>query len=167
MVYEDILKKLNERKVNYLVVGGIALVLHGVVRLTADLDLIVKLEHDNLGRFISVMKELGYRPRVPVKAEELVDPAKRESWIKEKGMRVFSFYHPRKPLSLVDIFVDEPIEYQKLKADHKRIKAGRMRIPVISIKHLIKLKELSGRAQDIADIKALKEVLKFEKEGKR
>jgi len=54
MVYEDIFTKLNERKVNYLVVGGIALVLHGVVRLTADLDLIVKLQSDNLAKFISV-----------------------------------------------------------------------------------------------------------------
>ena len=167
MVYEDIFVKLNERKINYLVVGGIALVLHGVVRLTADLDLIVELESDNLARFISVMKKLCYKPRVPVKAEEFIDPAKREMWIKEKGMRVFSFYHPRKTLSLVDVFIDEPIEYQKLKADHKRIKAGKIKIPVISIKHLIRLKELSGRVQDVADIKALKEVVKFEKKGKK
>jgi predicted nucleotidyltransferase len=167
MVYEDIFTKLNKRKVNYLVVGGIALVLHGVVRLTADLDLIVKLQSDNLAKFISVMKELGYKPRVPVKAEEFIDPAKREIWIKEKGMRVFSFYHPKKTVALVDVFVDEPIEYRKLEAEQKWIKAGGIKIPVISVKHLIELKEISGRAQDIADIKALREVIKFEKESRK
>lgn len=167
MVYEDIFTKLNERKVKYLVVGGIALVLHGVVRLTADLDLIVKLQTDNLAKFISVMKELGYKPRVPVKAEEFIDPAKRELWIKEKGMRVFSFYHPGKTVALVDVFVDEPIEYRKLEAEQIWIKAGGIKIPVISAKHLIKLKEISGRVQDIADIKALREVIRFEKESRK
>lgn len=167
MVYEDIFRKLNERKVNYVVAGGIALVLHGVVRLTADLDLIVKLQSDNLTKFISVMQELGYKPRIPVKAEEFIDPAKREMWIREKGMRVFSFYHPGKAIVLVDIFVDEPIEYRKLEAERKWIEAGGIKIPVISIKHLIKLKEISGRVQDIADIKALKEVMKFEKENRK
>jgi len=44
MIYEEILRALNARKVNYVVVGGVALVLHGVVRMTADLDLIVRLE---------------------------------------------------------------------------------------------------------------------------
>jgi predicted nucleotidyltransferase len=167
MVYEDIFTKLNERNVSYVVVGGIALVLHGVVRLTADLDLIVKLQSDNLVKFVSVMKELGYKPKVPVRAEEFVDDAKRETWIKEKGMRVFSFCHPRKPVALVDVFVDEPIEYRKLEAEQKWIRAGGIKIPVISIKHLIRLKEISGRVQDVADIKALKEVIKFEKEKRK
>jgi hypothetical protein len=165
MLYEDIFIKLNERKVKYLVVGGIALVLHGVVRLTADLDLMVKLKDDNLVKFFSAMEELGYKPRMPVKAWELIDPVKRETWKREKGMSVFSFYDSKKPMGLVDVFIDEPIDYQKLEKERIRMKAGGITIPVISKKHLIKLKKMSGRPQDIADIKALKEVMKIEKEG--
>jgi hypothetical protein len=41
MYYEDVFKKLDEKGIRYLVVGGVALVLHGVIRLTADLDLLV------------------------------------------------------------------------------------------------------------------------------
>lgn len=92
MIYEEIFRRLNEEKVDYIVVGGIALVLHGVVRLTADLDLIVKLQSDNLAKFISVMKEMNFKPKVPVKAEDFIDPVNRQTWIEEKGMRVFSFY---------------------------------------------------------------------------
>ncbi len=91
MIYEDIFKALNFRRVKYIVVGGIALVLHGVVRLTADLDLIVRLETGNLTRFISVMNELGYKPKVPVKAEEFIDNNKRKTWKREKGMRACRF----------------------------------------------------------------------------
>jgi hypothetical protein len=38
MLYEDIFRTLAEKKIDYVVVGGVALVLHGVVRLTGDLD---------------------------------------------------------------------------------------------------------------------------------
>ncbi|NUO09217.1 MAG: hypothetical protein HUU08_11145 [Candidatus Brocadia sp.] len=41
MFYESIFDKLNKSHIDYIVVGGVALVLHGVVRLTADLDLII------------------------------------------------------------------------------------------------------------------------------
>lgn len=55
MFYEAIFEKLNESHVDYIVVGGVALVLHGVVRLTADLDLMVYLESNNLSNFVNIM----------------------------------------------------------------------------------------------------------------
>lgn len=163
MIYEEIFRTLNAKKVNYVVVGGVALVLHGVVRLTADLDLIVRLETKNLTKFISVIKELGYRPKVTVKAEEFIDNEKRETWRKEKGMQVLSFYHPKKPALLLDVFVNEPIDYETLEDEKEVIQAGSIKIPVVSKRHLIELKKISGRPQDIADINALKEVMKIEK----
>jgi len=167
MIYEDIFMALNANKVKYVVVGGIALVLHGVVRLTADLDLIIKLEAENLKKFVSVMNSLAYRPKVPVKAEEFIDNEKRETWRREKGMQVFSFYHPKQPSSLVDVFVDEPIDYETLEKEREVMRAGSIKIPVVSRKHLIALKKISGRPQDIADINALKEVMKIEKEERK
>jgi len=163
MIYEEIFRALNAKKVNYVVVGGVALVLHGVVRLTADLDLIVRLETKNLTKFISVIKGLGYRPNVPVKAEEFINNEKRETWRKEKGMQVLSFYHPKKPASFLDVFVNEPIDYGTLEDEKEVIQAGSIKIPVVSRRHLIELKKISGRPQDIADINALKEVMKIEK----
>jgi hypothetical protein len=169
MIYEEIFRALNAKKVNDVVVGGVALVLHGVVRLTADLDLIVQLETKNLTKLISVIKGLGYRPKVPVKAEEFIDNEKRETWRKEKGMQVLSFYHPKKPAPLLDVFVNEPIDYETLADEKEVIQAGSIKIPVVSKRHLIELKKISGRPQDIADINALKEVMKIEKkeQGKK
>ena len=100
---------------------------------------------------------------MPVKAEEFIDNEKRETWRKEKGMQVLSFYHPKKPAPLLDVFVNEPIDYETLADEKEVIQAGSIKIPVVSRRHLIALKKISGRPQDIADINALKEVMKIEK----
>lgn len=160
MFYEEIFEKLNNSGIDYVVVGGVALVLHGVVRLTADLDIMVHLEDANLRKFVGIMNDLGYRPKAPVKAEDFVSAENRMSWINEKNMTVFSFFHPGNPISLIDVFVKEPMDYKMIRADVVEVMSGNIPIPVISIKNLIKLKLISGRPQDIADIKALEEVEK-------
>lgn len=155
MYYEQVFRTLEDRGVRYAVAGGVALVLHGVVRFTADLDLIVDLSHDNLLRFLEVMRGLGYCPRKPVAAEELLDPAKRQAWKREKHMQVFSFVDPAQPMSLIDVFLEEPIPYPEIDAAIVRLTAKGTTIPVVSREHLKRLKRISGRPQDLADIDAI------------
>lgn len=164
MFYEEVFRKLGEKKIRYAVAGGIALVLHGAVRFTADLDLIVELSPDNLNKFISVMNELGYKPRLPVKAEDFADPLMRESWIAGKGMKVFTFYHPEREISQVDVFVKEPLRFDAIEEELVWIKARDVTIPVVSLSHLKMMKKSAGRPQDIADVEALEELEK-EDEG--
>jgi len=156
--YEEVFRKLAQENVEYVVVGGVALVLHGVVRLTGDLDLFLEMGSANLGRFVGAMTALGYKPKVPVKAEDFIKPEKRRQWKKEKGMQVFSFYHPEKPMDLIDVFVDEPMPYEEVKRYKKVVEAKGIQIPVLSVKHLKQLKRISARPQDLADIEALEEM---------
>jgi hypothetical protein len=155
MYYERVFKALEEKGVRYAVAGGVALVLHGVVRFTADLDLIVDLSRGNLERFLEVMRGLGCRPRNPVDAADLLDPAKRQAWKREKSMQVFSFVDPAQPMSLIDVFLDEPIPFAELDAAMVRMTAKGTTIPVVSAEHLKRIKRISGRPQDLADIEAL------------
>ena len=62
---ETILGALNRARVRYLVVGGLAVVAHGYVRFTADLDLVLDPERESLRRAIYALTALGYRPRAP------------------------------------------------------------------------------------------------------
>jgi len=163
LFFEEVFGRLNKAKVDYVVVGGVALVLHGVVRLTADLDLMIHLQRKNLEKFLDVMKDLGFKPRIPVASETILDRAERERLHKEKHMEVFSFYHPKKAISLIDVFIHEPLSYEKVKAGVKKMKVGRYSIPVVSVQDLIKLKQISDRPQDHADIQALKRIIKDEK----
>jgi len=160
--YEEVFKKLTDRQVKYAVAGGVALVLHGVVRLTADLDLIVDLGTENLRKFINVINELGYKPKPPVSAEDFINPLNRKVWKKEKGMEVFSFYHSTMPMNLIDVFVNEPIGFNEIESEIVIFKARDIQIPVISKKHLKALKRKANRPQDIADIEALEEIEKME-----
>ncbi len=163
MIFLDIFRKLNEKQLDYVVIGGVALVMHGVVRLTADLDLMVAMDRGNLQKLIDAMAELGYRPRVPEPPEALLEPAKRTFWREEKHMEVFSFYDPAKPLALVDVMINEPIGYAQIKRGTVIMSAGRVEIPVAGVDDLIALKRISGRPQDLEDIKALERKKRHEK----
>src|SRR4030065_1557356 len=88
---------LNRGSVKYMVVGGIAVNLYGIERSTADIDIVLKLDKANVLRFIKLAKRLGLKPKVPVNLDDFVDPEKRDSWISEKGMTVFSLYDPKAP----------------------------------------------------------------------
>ena len=159
--YEEVFTELGKSKVRYVVAGGVALVLHGVVRLTGDLDLLVELSASNLKRFASVMDRLGYQPKVPVKIADFISVETREKWIKEKGMRVFSFFHPKKKAELIDVFVEEPIPFDEVDKEKKEVEVQGITIPIISVRHLKALKQMAGRPQDLADIHALEELEKI------
>lgn len=158
MFYEDVFRELDRRRIRYVVVGGVALVLHGVVRLTVDLDLMVQLERANLVAFVEAMDALGYRPRVPVPARDFVEPENRQRWKAEKGMIAFSFFHPTGQGKLIDVFVGEPIPFQEVDQTKTMVKAADFSIPVVSIPHLKQLKAIAGRPQDLADIEALEAI---------
>ncbi|MBI5701669.1 nucleotidyltransferase [Candidatus Saganbacteria bacterium] len=154
--YEDILRKLNEKKINYLLVGGLAVSMYKVPpRFTMDIDLIVEFAPENVSKFIKVLLELGYKPKVPVDPSDFADPKKREQWIKEKNMKVFAFTHPDRDYELVDVFVDYPMDYKAMESEKKVINVKGMKIFVPSKKHLIALKKMAGRPEDLVDIKNL------------
>ncbi len=159
MFFESLFRALYEKRIDYCVVGGVALVLQGAVRMTADLDLMVALDEPNLTRFIEVIKGLGYRPKVPVEPENFISAENRESWIRDKGMQVFSFYHPGEMVSLVDVFVHEPVPYCEMRERIELKPIDDFMIPVASKTDLIRLKKISGRPQDLEDIKALEALL--------
>lgn len=159
MVYEDLLLELNRNKVDYVVIGGVALVLHGVVRLTVDLDLMLSMDEKNLKKLLVVMEKLGYKPNLPIEGDELLDSSKRDEWVKNKNMLAFSFINPASALALVDIMVNQPVDYKELKKHCVEIGLRDIKIPVASVADLIKLKKISAREQDMADIEALKKIV--------
>ncbi len=164
MYYENVFRSLQKNNIRYAVAGGVALVLHGVVRFTADLDLIVDLEPENLRRFVQAMTELGYRPRNPVKADEFLDPAVRAGWKRDNNMEVFSFVDPAQPINLIDVFIEEKIPFREVFQEIAQMGAKGITIPVVSLRHLKMLKQAAGRPQDLADIAAIDALEKTEGE---
>jgi hypothetical protein len=160
LFYEDVLRALNARSVRYVLVGGTAVILHGVPRTTADIDIVPELSSDNLLALVAALTNLGFRPRAPVPAEQLADPACREAWIRDKDLKAFSFYRPSRPLDAVDVLIDAPLDYAALDAHGESLDAGGLPIRIAAIRDLIVLKRHAGRAQDLSDIDALERLEK-------
>ncbi len=111
--FEPVLKALTDAGVRYLVVGGVAVVLHGHLRTTGDLDLVVELCPDNLARALDALEQAGFQPRPSVPLRSFADPSIRRSWIDTKNLQVFSLWHPELPGFEVDLFVEEPFDFDQ------------------------------------------------------
>lgn len=164
MFYAEVIRALNKNKVKYAIAGGVAVVVHGFNRFTADLDLIVELSVSNLEKFFDTVHSLGYRPKAPVSRDEFRDRQKHKQWIEKKGMVVFSFFHLKDHLKLLDVFVQEPIKFSEIEKKIEKIKIKNLTFPIVCIEHLKKLKTLANRAQDIIDIRNLEEIQRLKDE---
>ena len=151
-----IVKALNDAGVEYIIVGGLAVNAHGFVRMTRDLDLVLRLERDNIIRGINTLLNVGYQMAIPVTAEEFADPETRELWKSEKNMivlKLWSDIHRRTP---VDIFIDEPFEFVEETLRLIRMELSpEVSAPIVSLETLLNMKRLADRPQDQIDITEL------------
>lgn len=161
--YLGIFREFNKRKIRYIVVGGVAVNLWGIPRMTYDIDLLLDMDEKNLRRFLTLVKKWGFRAKAPVDIMEFIDKNKREDWIRNKNMKAFSLFNPNWPLSEIDIVINAPLNYKRAVKNVKHIKVKQTSIPVVSKDDLIKMKRKTGRRQDKADVRYLKN-LKDERE---
>ena len=155
---EQVLVELNSEGVRYLVVGGVAVVLHGHLRTTADLDLVLALTPENVRRAIIALERLGFRPRAPVPAMDFVDPDKRAVWLRDKGLTAFSLWSEQIAGIEVDLFVEEPFDFEQAYVRAVRVNLDTTWTIVASLDDLIALKRASGRPLDLADVEALEAI---------
>jgi predicted nucleotidyltransferase len=157
-VFEPIFQTLNKAGARYVVVGGLATVLHGYARLTADVDLAVDLAPEEATKVIQALVTMGFRSQVPVSPEEFADQAVREKWFREKHMRAFSLVDPANPMRVVDLLLKPEVPFGDLLARSQEVMLHTTKIRIASINDLIALKRQAGRPQDLADIEQLEAI---------
>jgi len=156
----EIVSALNRYDARYLIVGGLAVVAHGYGRVTFDLDLVLQLEEENVLRAVKALESLGYQPVAPVSAHELADPVKRDTWMREKNMVVFSLRSEQHRETPIDIFITDPFDFE---IEYSRALKGNILPDVqtyfVSLQTLIHMKEETGRDKDREDVRQLKFLL--------
>lgn len=157
-LFEKVFRALNKAQIEYIVVGGVAVNLHGYMRFTGDLDILLLLEEKNLKKMAKVMLELGYSERLPVTIMELKNESTVREWIKAKNMNAFSFMPPRNNPLQIDIVMEESLKFDKLSTKKISKKISGVSIPVVSIEDLISMKKKTNRPQDKIDLAALLEI---------
>jgi len=152
----QIFHSLNKAEVRYLVVGGLAVMAHGYLRMTRDLDLFLSLEEENTAKAVQVLETLGYQPNVPVAFADFLDESVRKRWVREKNMQVFPLVSEKFPFCPIDLFVDPPMDFTKAFERRKDYGLGTdTTLPVVGLKDLLALKRAAGRPRDLLDIEEL------------
>lgn len=154
----EIFKVLADAEVDYVVVGGLAVIMHGHLRATSDLDLVIGLERENCLKALAALASIGLQPRLPVTLAEFADPAKRKDWVENRNMMVFQLWDPNNPERSVDVFVREPMDFPTMLAEAQIKELDGIPIPIASIRHLIAMKRAAGRRNDLDDIEALRQI---------
>jgi hypothetical protein len=155
MFYLDLFGALARHRVQYVVVGGLALNLHGVERATMDVDLAIALDAPNVEAAIDAFEMLGLVPVAPVKIHEARDPEALRRWRRDKNMVAFGLRPGKGAGPTVDCLIDPAVPFATLAGNAVAKSVGALRIPIASIDDLIALKRAAGRSIDLADIEAL------------
>lgn len=149
MWFFRVIEKFRAEQVEFAVAGGFAVALHGAVRGTVDLDLVVVLTEGNLKKVERLLTELGLQSRIPVTASDIFKF--RKEYIEKRNLIAWSFVNFKNPSQVVDIILTHDLKKMKL----KHIPIHGVKVPVLSRQSLIEMKKEAGRPQDLEDVKAL------------
>ncbi|HEV2762665.1 MAG TPA: hypothetical protein VGV38_06690 [Pyrinomonadaceae bacterium] len=138
MLYEDVFGWLERVGARYVVVGGVALVLHGYERPTNDLDLVFDCAGDGAERATRALYAAGFFPTVPLGLAEVT------VWrtLDARGRRV-------------DAFARFHVPFAELLAGSARVRVGEQLVRVASVADLVRAKRLAGRPADLEDLERL------------
>jgi hypothetical protein len=137
-IYGDVFERLERDDVRYVVVSGVAVVLHGHIRPVADLDIVIDPAPEEAHRAMHALTLAGFVPSIPLPLSMLT------------VLRMFD--HSQRE---VDVFVRYHIPFGELWAESERVQIGDGVARVVSLEHLLKAKRSVGRPHDLSDIEGL------------
>jgi hypothetical protein len=143
--FKKLIGLFNEHEVEYILVGGYAVILHGYVRTTGDLDLWLNRSSKNYKKFIAASNVFG------LPTSEMT----KEKFLHSTEIDVFSFGRPPNAL---DIMLDlKGMDFKECYELSELYETDDTTVRLINYKHLIAAKKAAGRPKDLVDIIYLEE----------
>lgn len=157
---KEILFALADANIRFVLAGGVAVVLHGVERVTLDVDIALDMKEENVVSFLDVISKLGLIPRAPVPAEILLDGEARDMMVNEKHAVVFTFIDLNDPLRQLDVFLALGCQFGDLAGDSVVLTIDGRRLSVVSRGQLIQMKKSVKpmRSKDRMDVEELEKL---------
>jgi hypothetical protein len=138
------LAALSRAEVRYLVVGGMACVLNGLVRTTEAVDLLVDADPENIRRLLEVLATLGEGHARKLSVEDFTDEEGAIRLIEDFPIDMFTRMRGKRYADMVR---------------YRRVSEGEVPIPYVAAEGLILLKAGSRRPQDQNDVEALRRLM--------
>jgi hypothetical protein len=139
--FKEFIQLLNDNQVNYLVIGGYAVAIHGHPRYTKDIDIWIEISEENSQKIITALTEFGFG---------------------SLGLTVQDFQEPHQviqlgyPPSRIDLITSpDGIDFQTCYASKMEVILNDVAVKFIDLDNLKKNKLASGRLQDLADLENL------------
>ncbi|MBX7067522.1 MAG: hypothetical protein K1X28_09855 [Parachlamydiales bacterium] len=149
MLIHRVCEAFQNAKILYAIVGGYAVALHGALRGTVDIDLVIHWTLDNLHKAENVLRKLGLVSRLPLNSDNVFN--NKEDYVGNRNLIAWNFYNPDNPTEQVDIIITYDLSPSEIKS--VQTKSGEIKI--LSKESLIRMKRKSGRPQDLQDVLAL------------
>ena len=140
--WKDFLSALEAHCVEYMLVGGIALGVHGHVRYTKDLDVWFRSTEANAGKLIAALRSFGFH-------DLNAEPA---AFCKPRAMLVLG----QEPNAIELINFADGVDFDACYPRRVLAPLGGLRVAVIGLNDLRANKQAVGRLQDLADLEHLK-----------
>ena len=149
----EVITALEKHEVKYALVGGYAMALHGLVRATMDVDLTISLTRKQLEKTEKALESMNLTSRLPINA---LDIAKfRKEYIEKKNLIAWPFVDFKDPTRMVDILLTDSLTSFRIESMTFRNR----KIPVISLKDLLRIKKKSKRPKDQLDVESIRGLL--------
>ena len=141
--FKEFLKLLSDHHVEYLLIGGYAVMHYGYVRATADMDIWIAIDADNAGRILDVLTEFGFGSVLP-------DPAKL--------MRADQIVRLGVPPNRLEIMTTiDGVDFESCFENRQTVEVEGVQVNLLGLADLRKNKMASGRLKDLADLDNLPE----------
>lgn len=156
---DDLLLALTSARVEFIVIGGMAVGIHGFVRATKDLDIVPDPSAENLRRLARVLVEIeaqhvGIGDFSP--DEFPYDPTDPAQLAEGANFRLDTSHGPLDVMQWV-AGVDTDLAYTALAPQALSVRFRDTQIRVCALDHLRAMKRAAGRPQDLADLERLGE----------
>jgi len=144
--FRDFIQSLNDNDVDYLLVGGYAVILHGYRRTTGDLDIWVNRTKENYKKLSDAFYEFGL---------PLLDMTE-DNFLNSKKIDVYSYGRP--PVA-IDILIEvKGCSFNEALLQSKIYIEEELSIKFINLKTLKQAKNAAGRFKDLDDLEKLSEL---------
>jgi hypothetical protein len=144
-IFKDFLRLLNEKQVEYLVIGGYALSVHGYVRATGDIDIWIHATPQNAEKMMDVMLAFGFSP---------YDFSEQDFLPDENGKAGFLSFGDA-PFKIEILGEAQGVSFTEAYPKRKTVVLDDTTIHFIGLHELIANKKAVGRPKDLLDIENL------------